>query len=94
MGGNCWNPHQSNGYFTRNCKLLKFEVTVGEAKYERVHKISNEVVSNMLALEDQVLACKQHGNACHTCKKTWFFKLFKLINWFYFMNEMSILVKV
>ncbi len=93
MGGNCWNPHQSNGYFTRNCKLLKFEVTVGEAKYERVHKISNEVVSNMLALEDQVLACK-HGNACHTCKKTWFFKLFKLINWFYFMNEMSILVKV
>ncbi len=58
---------------------MKFEVTIGEAKYERIHKISNEVVSNMLALEDQVLACKQHGNAFHkwfaTCKKTMVFQV-------------------
>jgi hypothetical protein len=31
---------------------LTFEVTIGEAKYEKAHKKSNEVVSNMLALED------------------------------------------
>jgi hypothetical protein len=42
---------------------LEFEVTIGEAEYEKIHNISNEVVSNMLALEDQILASKQHDNA-------------------------------
>jgi hypothetical protein len=41
---------------------LKFEVVASETKYVRVHKLLNEVVGNMSALEDQVVVCKRHDN--------------------------------
>jgi len=41
---------------------LKFEVVASETKYVKVHKLLNEVVGNMSALEDQVMVCKRRDN--------------------------------
>ncbi len=38
--------------------FLIFELEENEAKYEMVHKLLIDVVSNMSALKDQVVICK------------------------------------
>jgi len=43
--------------------FLIFELEENEAKYEMVHKLLIDVVSNMSALKDQVVICKWHDSA-------------------------------
>jgi hypothetical protein len=40
--------------------VLKLKFEESEAKYEKVHKLLVDVVSNMSALVDQVVICKRH----------------------------------